>query len=191
MKILYTFYEQQLVGRLSQDEDLVFHFEYDDAWRTNPNAFALSLAMPLHQKSFGNRLSLSFFENLLPEGTIKDVIERHQNISGVIEFLDKFGRDCAGAIVLSSQPEGIPNLDPSQMLELDIAKVYEAIDAKVRVICLSQVLRTNLQRFIRRGVFFFRRKAGRQRTSSNLQSSIQESRNPYTMNTTAWSWHES
>ena len=29
MRILYAYYEQQLVGRLSQDEDLVFHFEYD------------------------------------------------------------------------------------------------------------------------------------------------------------------
>jgi hypothetical protein len=51
------------------------------------------------------RLSLSFFENLLPEGAIRDAIERHQNISGVIEFLDKYGRDCAGAIVLSSHQE--------------------------------------------------------------------------------------
>lgn len=133
MKILYAFYEQQLVGRLSQDEDLVFHFEYDEAWRKNPKAFALSLALPLRERSFGNRLSLSFFENLLPEGTIKDAIERHQNISGVMDFLDKYGRDCAGAIVLSSQSGGIPNLDPNQMIELDMTQVYEAIDAKESV----------------------------------------------------------
>jgi serine/threonine-protein kinase HipA len=133
MRILYAFYEQQLVGRLSQDEDLVFHFEYDEAWRKNPKAFALSLALPLQEASFGNRLSLSFFENLLPEGTIKDAIERHHNISGVMEFLDKYGRDCAGAIVLSSQPGGIPNLDPNQMIELDMTQVYEAVEAKESV----------------------------------------------------------
>ncbi len=133
MRILYAFYEQQLVGRLSQDDDLIFHFEYDEAWRTNPNAFALSLALPLQETKFGNRLSLSFFENLLPEGFIKDAIERHHNISGVMEFLDKYGRDCAGAIVLTSQPGGISNLDPSQMIELDMTLVYEAVEAKESV----------------------------------------------------------
>jgi serine/threonine-protein kinase HipA len=133
MKILYAFYEQHLVGRLSQDDDLVFHFEYDADWRRNPKAFALSLALPLHEEKFSNRLSLSFFENLLPEGSVKDAIERHHNISGVIEFLDKYGRDCAGAIVLSSQPGGILNPDPTQMMELDMTKVYEAVDAKESV----------------------------------------------------------
>ena len=130
MKILYAFYEDQLVGRLTQDDDLIFHFQYDERWLRYPKAFALSLVLPLRKESFGNRPSLSFFENLLPEGTVKDAIERHQNISGVMEFLERYGRDCAGAIVLCRSPEGIPKAEPDSVIELDLAKIYQAIDAK-------------------------------------------------------------
>ena len=39
----------------------------------------------------------------------------------------------AGAIVLSRHSGGIPNPDPTQLIELDMAKVYAAVEAKESV----------------------------------------------------------
>lgn len=46
-KQLYVFYEEQLVGVLVEDRYGVFSFEYDYKWIMNPNAFAISISLPL------------------------------------------------------------------------------------------------------------------------------------------------
>ena len=72
MKSLYVFYENQRVGVFSRDENLVSSFSYDEQWQVGKNSFPLSLAMPLSERAFNNRITLSFFENLLPEGDVRD-----------------------------------------------------------------------------------------------------------------------
>jgi serine/threonine-protein kinase HipA len=88
------------------------------------------LAMPLSEKSFGNRTTLSFFENLLPEGAIKENIQRHHKISGVFEFLARFGRDCAGAITLTPNADEIRAIDGEKLVALELDRIYEALDEK-------------------------------------------------------------
>ncbi len=133
MKSLYVFFENEIVGQLYRDDDLVFSFEYSDRWITNPRSFALSLAMPLAPKKFGNKITLSFFENLLPEGGVKESIERHHNISGVFDFLAKYGKDCAGAIYLSEDPNDAISIDPHKMLQIDMKIIYKSIEDKASV----------------------------------------------------------
>lgn len=98
MKQLQVYFEDSLVGILSQNEDLVLEFSYEDSWQKSPAAFPLSLVMPLAQKTFGNKITLSFFENLLPEGEVRESLERSHQVHEPFEFLKKFGQDCAGAI---------------------------------------------------------------------------------------------
>ncbi len=68
MNKLNVFFENKKIGELVRDKELIHSFRYDPNWLTSPDKFQLSLAMPLQAKPFGNRLTLSFFENLLPEG---------------------------------------------------------------------------------------------------------------------------
>lgn len=63
MKSLYVFYENQRVGVFSRDENLVSSFSYDEQWQVGNNSFPLSFAMPLSEKTFNNRVTLSFFIN--------------------------------------------------------------------------------------------------------------------------------
>lgn len=56
---LYVFYEDVLVGELIRDSELVYSFLYSADWLSHPERFPLSLAMPLEEGAFGNKLTLS------------------------------------------------------------------------------------------------------------------------------------
>lgn len=130
MKFLYVFYEHQRVGVFSRDENLVSSFSYDEQWRVSQNSFPLSLAMPLSQHTFNNKITLSFFENLLPEGEVRDALERNHNVHSSFEFLERFGQDCAGAVIITAD-EGLsykPN--SAHLKKIDIEEIYGAISKK-------------------------------------------------------------
>ncbi|VEG90332.1 HipA N-terminal domain-containing protein [Legionella spiritensis] len=130
MKSLYVFYENQRVSVFSRDENLVSSFTYDEQWRACENSFPLSLAMPLSQPTFGNKITLSFFENLLPEGDVRDALERDHNIHGSFEFLEHFGQDCAGAVIITADEKFSYNPDSSYIKKIDIEEIYAAISKK-------------------------------------------------------------
>ena len=75
MKSLNVFYESNLVGTLSIDADERLSFKYDVSWLNNPQAFPLSLALKLSPEPYGHLLTKSFFENLIPEGNVKEILE--------------------------------------------------------------------------------------------------------------------
>jgi serine/threonine-protein kinase HipA len=128
MKILNVFYESIKVGELRQNDDLIYSFCYADSWLNYSENFPLSLAMPISQKEFGNKITLSFFENLLPEGEVRDVIGRAHLAEGTYEFLREFGNDCAGAVIVSEKDEPPYLSSVGEKKLIDIDKVYEAID---------------------------------------------------------------
>ena len=101
MRKLNIFFEKKKIGTLYRDEDLIYSFSYDDGWLNYKEAFQLSLAMPLKEGDFGNKVTLSFFENLLPEGEARDALEKGCNFEGTYELLKNFGNDCAGAIIVT------------------------------------------------------------------------------------------
>jgi serine/threonine-protein kinase HipA len=130
MKSLYVFYENQRVGVFSRDDNLISSFSYDKQWQISKHSFPLSLAMPLSQKTFNNKITLSFFENLLPEGDVRDVLERDHNIHGSFEFLERFGQDCAGAVIITADKSFSYKPNRFGMKKIDIEKLYAAISKK-------------------------------------------------------------
>jgi len=128
MQRLYVYYEKFLVGKLHYDEELVYSFTYDASWLKNPKKFPLSLALPLSAEPFGNRLTLSFFENLLPEGEVRESIKRQQHLESTFDFLEKFGQDSAGAIVITPQEDYDADIQHGARNEVDITKIYAAIE---------------------------------------------------------------
>jgi len=130
MKSLYVFYENQRVGVFSRDDNLVSSFSYDEQWQIGQNSFPLSLAMPLSEQTFNNKITLSFFENLLPEGDVLDVLERDYDVHGSFEFLERFGQDCAGAVIITADSEFSYQPERAELIKIDIEKIYEAISKK-------------------------------------------------------------
>ena len=135
MNKLNVFYEEKLVGALTRDRELVYSFSYSDEWLRDEEAFQLSLAMPLQKEAFGNKVTLSFFENLLPEGEARDSLEKSQGIKGPYDLLKKFGKDCAGAIIVSDEkksPFDQKHIKTAQRKEVKIEmnEIYKAFDEK-------------------------------------------------------------
>lgn len=134
MNQLYVFYGSNKVGILKRSADLVFSFQYTDEWLKYENNFTLSLILKLDSKVYSNKDTLSFFENLLPEGDVKNSIEKSQNTSGVYEFLKRFGEDCAGAITITANQNYKEKTGQQQKIEVDINKIYLALDEKRSVV---------------------------------------------------------
>lgn len=131
MKKLNVFYEEKVVGTLFRDEDLIYSFSYSENWLKDKTAFQLSLAMPLRKEKFGNKVTLSFFENLLPEGEARDALEKGHDLEGTYGLLENFGNDCAGAIIISANEESpfqVGEEDVKYKIEMD--DIFKAIEEK-------------------------------------------------------------
>lgn len=120
MKTLNVFYETELVGVLSEDNEERLSFKYSKAWLKNPQSFPLSIALKLTEEAYGHLPTKAFFENLLPEGSVKEILEEHSksNIKGEFDFLKIYGEDCAGAFVITPQ-DNVP-IKPNQNLKKEI-----------------------------------------------------------------------
>lgn len=131
MNKLNIYFEDKKVGTLYRDKELIYSFTYCDEWLKNKESFQLSLAMPLRTESFGNKVTLSFFENLLPEGETRSALEKSQDFKGTYELLKNFGSDCAGAIIVSSE-EVSPFQKNQRELKKKVAieEIFQAIEEK-------------------------------------------------------------
>ncbi len=131
MSKLNIFYEDKKVGTLYRDEELIYSFSYTASWLNEKEAFQLSLAMPLRKESFGNKTTLSFFENLLPEGEARDALEKGHDLEGTYGLLESFGNDCAGAVIISTDEESpfqVGEEDVKSKIEMDV--IFKAIEEK-------------------------------------------------------------
>lgn len=118
MKTLNVFYETELVGALSEDNEERLNFKYSKEWPENSNSFSLSIALKLTEEQYGHLPTKAFFENLLPEGSVKESLEAHSktNIRGEFEFLKIYGEDCAGAFVTACLALKISNYRESGLI---------------------------------------------------------------------------
>ena len=100
---LNLFFEEVLVGVLTEDDQERLSFRYSRVWLEADSSFPISVTLKLEDKNFDHIQTKSFFENLLPEGEVKNAIEKlsHKNVSDEFSFLKEFGVDCAGAFILS------------------------------------------------------------------------------------------
>jgi len=86
-------------GILSEDDD-GYRFTYYASYLDSPNAMAASLILPLQKEPHFSPALHPFFDGLIPEGWLLDVVERtwkvnHRDRMGLLLVSCK---DCIGAV---------------------------------------------------------------------------------------------
>jgi|SRR5680860_299157 len=73
-------YKGEEAGVLLQHDDGSFTFRYQDAWITDDSKPGISLTFPKKKQEYTSKYLFSFFYNMLPEGTNKQLICKHMRI---------------------------------------------------------------------------------------------------------------
>ena len=85
---------------LIQETDEGYRFSYDSAYLTMDHASAVSLTLPLRAEQYTSHTLFPFFDGLIPEGWLLNVVSRNWKI----DQKDRFGllmvacHDCIGNV---------------------------------------------------------------------------------------------
>ncbi|WP_371195974.1 type II toxin-antitoxin system HipA family toxin [Glaciecola sp. SC05] len=117
------------VGTLSKDKNGGLHFSYTHQWMDRLGARPISLSLPITKQKYSGDLVYNFFDNLLPDNpNIRNKIQARFNIGSghAFDLLAAIGKDCVGAIQLSSkQPESINQLNYKMLSNQDVEKLLQ------------------------------------------------------------------
>lgn len=128
-QVLNVFFNSKIVGYLSEDNEERFSFCYSKEWLADENSFSLSIALKLSDEAYGHVITKSFFENLLPEGEVKNALEKtnKKNISDEFHFLKEYGVDCSGAFVITAS-EHISTNEKFKSKEITLDSIYNYLE---------------------------------------------------------------
>ncbi len=109
---LNVFFGTELVGRVCDTEPL--SFEYSEAWLADPQTMQIS-NIAKQPGSNSSRFVLAFFDNLLPEGALREYVARKHKVSTVYGLLAAVAGDSAGGMVLlpPGQQPGVSGYEPT------------------------------------------------------------------------------
>lgn len=82
----YVYVRNVYAGQLCETDE-GYLFTYDDDYMENPDAGAVSLTMPLSRKQYTSNILFPFFDGLIPEGWLLDVVSRNWKV----DKNDRFG----------------------------------------------------------------------------------------------------
>lgn len=83
-KILY---KNQQAGMLIQHDNGSFTFKYHNSWINDKTQPAISLTLPKSQQEYHSDFLFPFFYNMLPEGSNKQIVCKHNRL----DLNDYFG----------------------------------------------------------------------------------------------------
>ena len=118
MRSLIAYIDTAVVGVLREDEDL-WQFEYDATWMAAPNGYDLAPGLPRaqgrHMDGGSTRPVQWYFDNLLPEETLRQAISKEARVKGSDAFalLAYLGAESAGSLTLlppGTLPDGKPRI---------------------------------------------------------------------------------
>ena len=82
----YIYVRNTFAGEL-KETDAGYSFTYDSNYLAGDNASPVSLTLPLQAESYTSNTFFSFFDGLIPEGWLLDVVSRNWKIN----VNDRFG----------------------------------------------------------------------------------------------------
>lgn len=93
-------------GELQETEN-GYSFQYKKEYLKSGKAKAISLTLPLHEKSYESRTLFPFFDGLIPEGWLLDIAEKNWKLNE----RDRMGlllaccKNCIGAVSVEAIEE--------------------------------------------------------------------------------------
>ena len=102
----HIYVRDQFAGILSETDE-GYSFSYDTEYLNNPKSSAVSLTMPLRSQPYQSRILFPFFDGLIPEGWLLEVVSKNWKINPK----DRFGillvacRDCIGNVSVRKEQE--------------------------------------------------------------------------------------
>lgn len=99
----YVYVRNIFAGTLCET-DSGYSFSYDKDYLKAENAAAVSLTLPLTEEIYNSRTLFSFFDGLIPEGWLLNVVSRNWKI----DTKDRFG------LLLIACKDGIGNVQISE-----------------------------------------------------------------------------
>ena len=99
MRQAHIFYKDQLAGILTEN-DAGYEFRYFLEYLSMETARAVSLTLPLQEEAYTSPVLFPFFDGLIPEGWLLDVVLRNTDISILdrISLLLTCCKDWIGAV---------------------------------------------------------------------------------------------
>ena len=91
-----------------EETDTGYSFRYDKTYLEMENAVAVSLTLPMREEPYESKVLFPFFDGLIPEGWLLEVVTRNCKIS----YKDRFGllliacRDCIGDVAVEAADHG-------------------------------------------------------------------------------------
>ena len=82
----YVYVRNVFAGTLAET-DFGYSFSYDNEYLKSDNAAAVSLTLPLSDEPYHSRTLFPFFDGLIPEGWLLNVVSRNWKI----DTKDRFG----------------------------------------------------------------------------------------------------
>ena len=98
-------YVRDSYAGLLRETDEGYEFRYDAQYLQQPDAAAVSLTMPLDEQPYRSGTLFPFFDGLIPEGWLLEVVSRNWKI----DRDDRFGlllvscRDCVGCVSIQGE----------------------------------------------------------------------------------------
>jgi serine/threonine-protein kinase HipA len=108
---LRVFQNNRLTGLLLKEPSGAVSFTYDDSWLAWPNAWPISLSLPLRPTPYRGEAVIAVFDNLLPDSdAVRRRVAEKMGAAGVDAFslLSAIGRDCVGAMQFLPEDESLP-----------------------------------------------------------------------------------
>ena len=95
----YVYVQDRMAGVI-EDTTEGYVFKYDDDYLSKDDAAAVSLTLPIQKESYVSQVIFPFFDGLIPEGWLLDIVIDNWKINP----RDRFGlllaacRDCVGDV---------------------------------------------------------------------------------------------
>lgn len=95
----YVYIRNVFAGKLCETDE-GYSFSYDEQYLNSETASAVSLTMPLSEKTYTSKTLFPFFDGLIPEGWLLSIVSRNWKI----DTKDRFG------LLLVACKDGIGNV---------------------------------------------------------------------------------
>ena len=115
-----VYFNDAFVGKLNIDKTMRMSFIYDDVYMEQKGP-SISLTIPSSIKQHEDNSVFPFFENLLPEGEIRSLIQGQNKIEegNFARFIELLGGDVAGALSIQQEGDSPKFVEAQEKNELD------------------------------------------------------------------------